>query len=36
MKIEDDFKKDNQDFIKTANELNKTDIAGVKKKGWGL
>ena len=27
IKIEDDFKKDNQDFIKTATELNKTDIA---------
>ena len=26
IKIEDDFKKDNQDFIKTATELNKVDI----------
>ena len=28
IKIEDDFKKDNQDFIKTVTELNKTDVAG--------
>ena len=28
IKIEDDFKKDNQDFIKTVTELNKTDAAG--------
>ena len=27
IKIEDDFKKYNQDFIKTVTELNKTDIA---------
>ena len=26
IKIEDDFKKDNEDFIQTATELNKVDI----------